>query len=126
MAKDLTQIQTEEEGDNKSISLPTTPLLSKLKEKKMQKAKEKSSSVLENARKRRKKSAKIQNLAPHIDFLPMESGIIISKLDYILTEEVEDAYVFEKTKLAKQKKVENAKYNIKNRIKSKLQTKIGE
>jgi len=126
MAKDLTQIQTEEEGDNKSISLPTTPLLSKLKEKKMQKAKEKSSSVLENARKRRKKSAKIQNLAPHIDFLPMESGIIISKLDYILTEEREDVYVFEKTKLAKQKKVEDAKYNIKNRIKSKLQTKIGE
>ena len=43
-----------------------------------------------------------------IDFLPMDDRQFVSKMDWILEDELEDGYVFKKVTLKEQKKMEGA------------------
>lgn len=43
-----------------------------------------------------------------IDFLPMEDRQFVSKMDWILEDELQDGYIFKKVTLAQQKKMEGA------------------
>jgi len=124
MIQDLTQTSKK---DAPSITLPKSsisPGMAKIKEKAAEKRAQsdlgKSRSVVSRAREGKKKGRqKAQNLAPYIDFLPMDGGIVISKLDYVLEEETDDSYIFKKMELGKQKEIESKAVHISKLISKK-------
>ena len=126
---DLTQrnkFKKKEIQEEKQISIPQTSGMLNIKkraeEKRAAETEKRSKKVVEQARKKKLGSSpKAKSLAPYIDFLPLDGGIVISKLDFELEEETEDVYIFKKVDLKKQKKVEKKTFDVRKHLQERQQ-----